>query len=56
MKQHLSKFMSIIIPAMGLYRHVYYSICDGKKREFVNPLFGVYLNVFYKSFNEINTI
>ena len=26
------------------------------KREFVNPLFGVSLNVFYKSFNEINII
>jgi hypothetical protein len=33
-------------------RHVYYSICDGKKF----ALFGVYFNVFYKFFNEINTI
>ena len=24
-------FFSIIIPVMGHYRHVYYSICDGKK-------------------------
>ena len=41
---------------MGHYRHVYYYIGDGKKREFVNPLFGVSFNVFYKSFNKINTI
>ena len=25
----LKFFFSIIIPAMGHYRHVYYSICDG---------------------------
>jgi hypothetical protein len=49
-------FTAMIIPAVGHYCHMYYSICDGKKGEFVNPLFGVYLNVFYKSFNEINTI
>jgi len=24
-------FFSIIIPVLGHYRHVYYSICDGKK-------------------------
>jgi hypothetical protein len=24
-------FFSIIIPAVGHYRHVYFSICDGKK-------------------------
>jgi hypothetical protein len=25
-------FFSIIIPVLGHYRHVYYSICDGRKR------------------------
>jgi hypothetical protein len=41
---------------MGHSRHVYYSICDGKKENCVNPLFALSLNVFLKSFNEINTI
>ena len=49
-------FLSIIIPAMEHYRHVFYSICDGRKIEFVNPLFALSLNVYFKSFNEINTI
>ena len=31
-------FFSMIIPAMEHYRHVFYSICDGRKIEFVNPL------------------
>ena len=26
-----SFFFSTIIPVLGHYRHVYYSICDGKK-------------------------
>jgi hypothetical protein len=49
-------FFSIIIPAMEHYRHVFYSICDGRKIEFVNPLFALSLNEIFKSFKEINTI
>ena len=49
-------FFSIIIPAVEHYRHVFYSMCDGRKIEFVNLLFALSLNVFFKSFKEINTI